>query len=106
MSNPELEEFSFNEIEAISPEFKKKRRVSAGGISSSGVSSVSNKKNKNQKLFQRILSNLCHSLAINEETCFVTDLKRFRNIIEDFKGSNKNKKLDNDTGIDQATLYL
>jgi hypothetical protein len=52
------------------------------------------------------LSNLCHSLAINEEMAFEADLRRFHNIIEDFKGANKNNKIDSDTGLEQGIIGL
>jgi hypothetical protein len=71
---------SQNSIARIAEKEEKKKRVtSAGGM-----------KKNDQSLIHRILSNLCHSLAINEEMAFEADLKRFTTIIEDFKGSNKN----------------
>ena len=51
---------------------KKKRITSAGAPGKN-----------DQSLIQRILTNLCHSLAINEEMAFDADLKRFANILED-----------------------
>ena len=67
---------------------KKQRVVSAGGG------------NKNdQNLIQRILTNLCHSLAINEELSFDADLRRFSNIIEDFQGTNTTNDPNYEMGV-------
>ena len=55
---------------------KRKRVTSAGGP------------NRNdQSLIQRILSNLCHSLAINEESAFEAELRRFTTIMGDLEGA-------------------
>jgi hypothetical protein len=79
LSKPkEADEVSLNSMGKFTENWKK-RVVSAGGV-----------KKNDQNLIQRLLSNLCHSIATNEEMAFEVDLRRLTNIIDDLKGANKN----------------
>ena len=60
-----------------------------------------------QSLIQRILSNLCHSLAINEESAFEAELRRFTTIMGDLEGAaQSNSKLAQDPGLEQGLIGL
>ena len=75
---------------------KKQRITSAGGAGT-----------KDQSLIQRILTNLCHSLAINEEMSFDADLRRFSNIMEDLQGAAQSaNKHAQDPGLEQGIKGL